>query len=123
MDLAGRTWSLRRPLFARKLAGHLAFKELDCIAPCDNRGFLADFYRVLCARLDIDPIIETELPDAVSVHQTRSDDQMFVFVMDLSPEPVEVRLDQHACTDLLAGATVAGVLRLEPYGIRVLSKE
>jgi beta-galactosidase GanA len=43
--------------------------------------------------------------------------------MNFSPEPAEVRLDQHTYTDLIAGGGVSGTLSLEPYGVRVLVRE
>jgi beta-galactosidase len=87
-----------------------------------DRRLLDDFYRALCTRLDIRPVIDADLPEGVSVHQRSSDGQDFVFVMNFSPEPAEVRLDQHTYTDLIAGGGISEMLALEPYGVRVLIK-
>jgi beta-galactosidase len=97
--------------------------EVYYMAARSDRRLLDDFYRALCTRLDIRPVVDTELPEGVSVHQRCSDGQDFVFVMNFSPEPAEVRLDQHTYTDLIAGGGVSGTLSLEPYGVRVLVRE
>lgn len=88
-----------------------------------DRHFLTGFYRALCASLNIRPLIDGELPEAVSVCQRSSGDQDFVFVMNFSPYSVEVQLDRQTYADLLSGEAVSGKLPLEPYGVRVLVKE
>ena len=88
-----------------------------------DRHLLDDFYRALCARLDIRPVVDTDLPEGISVQQRRGDGQDFVFVMNFSPEPAEVRLDQRTYTDLIAGEDISSTLALEPYGVRVLVRE
>jgi beta-galactosidase len=97
--------------------------EVYYMAARSDRRLLGDFYRALCARLDIRPVVDTELPEGVSVQQRSSDGQDFVFVMNFSPDPAEVRLDQHTYTDLIAGGRISATLALEPYGVRVLVRE
>jgi beta-galactosidase len=97
--------------------------EVYYMAARSDRRLLGDFYRALCTRLDIRPVVDTELPEGVSVQPRSSDGQDFVFVMNFSPEPAEVRLDQHTYTDLIAGGRISATLALEPYGVRVLVRE
>jgi beta-galactosidase len=89
----------------------------------NERRFFEEFYRCLTARLDIQPVIRTELPESVSV-QCRSDGERdFIFVMNFAPEAVKVKLDNGAYTDLILGRAASTKLELGPYGVRVLARK
>lgn len=94
--------------------------EVFYMAARHERGFLTDFYRSLCARLHIRPIMDTDLPEAVSVQKRSNGNQDFVFVMNFSPAPVEIQLDLQAYIDLISEERVSTKLLLEPYGVQVL---
>ncbi len=91
------------------------------IASHNEARFMADFYHRLQAQLKIQPALKTELPQGVSV-QTRTDgERNFVFVMNFSAQPVEIKLSAQAYTDLVAGSSVNTSLKLGPYGVRILA--
>lgn len=89
------------------------------IASRNEQRFTDDFYRCLCQDLDIRRVLETTLPEAVSVHARCDGDYDFVFVMNFAAEPVEMELDHRTYTDLVSGEVVT-CAHLGPYGVRVL---
>ncbi|MBN1451162.1 MAG: beta-galactosidase [Anaerolineales bacterium] len=109
-----------RPALTVNTAG---LGEVYYMAARHDRRFLVDFYRALGARLNMRPILETDLPEAISVHKRSGDGQDFVFVMNFSPDPVEVQLDRQTYTDIMLGERAPDRLALEPYGVRVLVRE
>lgn len=92
------------------------------VASQNEPRFLEDFYRRLADRLSIKPILGITLPESVSVHYRSDGEHNTIFVMNFAPEAAEIDLDSQEYTDLLAGGSVAGTLKLEPYGVRVLAR-
>ncbi len=97
------------------------------IAARTGADFLADFYDALAAQYHIRPVIDTALPQGVSVHvrsdRASSGARDYVFVMNFNAEPVTVKLDRDTYTDLLTDEAITDfTLALEGYGLRVLSR-
>lgn len=91
------------------------------IAARTEQGFLDDFYRALVGDLKIRPIIDTHLPEGISVSRRSDGKRNFVFVMNFTDTALPVELDQQAYADMLTGETVNRQLELPPYGVRILT--
>jgi len=102
--------------FGKGQAYFIAFRNLD--------DFEADFYAGLVRDLGLVRVLDAELPDGVTA-QLRSDGERdFVFLMNVSPEPREVRLqDPAGLRDFLSGNGLGdGTILLPPLGFRILER-
>jgi len=84
--------------------------------------FYGDFYARLIREAGVSPVMDTELPQGVTV-QLRSDGSTdYVFVLNFTGEDKQVDLDEREYRDLLGGDPVAGSIKLEGYGARLLAR-
>ena len=84
--------------------------------------FLDDFYGRLIEHLDLPRALPVDLPVGVTV-QRRSDGRRdFLFLMNFTPQPQSLTIPPAEYTDLLAGGSVSGEVKLGPYGVIVLQR-
>jgi beta-galactosidase len=83
---------------------------------------VSDFYGHLLATLDIVPALNTALPAGVTAQIRTDGTRDFIFVLNFTPRPQTVMLDDRAYTDKLTGAAAVGALGLGPYGLAVLER-
>jgi beta-galactosidase len=95
--------------------------EAYYIASRNGRTFLDDFYGALCAKLGVRRSLDVDLPAGVSAQVRTDGGREYVFLMNYNAHPVSVDLGDAACTDLLTGASVAGQIELDVYGVMVLA--
>jgi beta-galactosidase len=85
-----------------------------------TRGeMLSDVYGQLIAELQIERVMDTVLPDGVTAQLRTDGESRFVFLLNFNAHPVPIDLDCEY-QDVLSGASLAGSLKLESYGVRVL---
>lgn len=92
------------------------------IASRNEQRFLDDFYGALVRALPIAPVIDTALPEGVSVRCRTDGTTDFIFVMNFTPRAVEVALDQRTYTDMLTNLTVTRAIQLTPFGVHILRR-
>jgi len=90
------------------------------IASRNDPRFHSDFYRGLVQRHEIQPCLQANIPQGVSVTQRHNQRVTYTFVMNFNAEPVTVNLHDERLQDLVSGEIVEGVLPLEQYEVRVL---
>ena len=88
----------------------------------NSQDFLDDFLGALIRELGL-RAIDTELPAQVTVNvrENRETGQPYYFVQNFGDSPAQVKLPQ-GFADLESGAPCPGVLELEPYSLRILTK-
>jgi beta-galactosidase len=95
--------------------------EAYYVASRNDAAFLDDFYGTLVDRIGIEPVLEADLPEGVTA-QTRTDgEKRYVFLMNFNPDERPVDLGEEEFEEMLSGQGVAGQVRLEGYGVKVLS--
>ncbi len=107
-----------RPVLTHNLFGE---GQSYYIAARTQDDFLDDFYRALADDLSIQPILNTALPQGISVSQRSDGTNRFVFVMNFNDTRTDVTLDQQSYYDAVTEEPVSGQLELPPYGIRILT--
>jgi hypothetical protein len=91
------------------------------IAARTTGSFLSDLYGKLIADLGLQRALNVPLPAGVTA-QLRTDGQTrYVFLMNFNRHEVRVPLDG-AYRDMLANTTVSNEVKLERFGLRVLSR-
>jgi beta-galactosidase len=90
------------------------------LAARTEERFLSDFHGALVARLGLRRVLETELPDGVSVVERRDEKKRFVFVMNFSEEAKRVDLGGARFQSLLRATPTGSTLELGTYGVDVL---
>src|SRR5262249_15172642 len=101
---------------------HFGQGQAYYIAARTEQRFLDEFYGTLVGHLGIHPVIDTVLPDGVSVTQRSDGSTCFVFVMNFTDQAVKVKLDVRQYSDLLTGDVVSGdSIELPAYGICILT--
>ena len=83
---------------------------------------LLDFYSHLAARLSLQKVLDTDLPEGVNVQMRTDGERDFVFIMNFAPEHRAVTLDDAAYTDTLTGEAVSGAIALDGCGLRILER-
>lgn len=89
------------------------------IAFRDTGAFTKDFHTGLIAELQLEKAVQ-ELPYGVTAHTREGDGQTYLFVENYNRAQANVHID-YDYTDLETGTNgKAGVLKLEPYGVKIL---
>lgn len=93
--------------------------EAYYIASRNEDNFLADFYQQIIDKLEIDPALDTALPQGVTA-QLRSDgDKNYIFLMNFTNEKKDIKIDKQYHS-LISGQEITDYIELEPYGIEVI---
>lgn len=99
--------------------------EAYYIASWNDERFQTDFFGGLARHMNLRRVLEEgDLPEGVTA-QRRSDGRRdFVFLMNFNPSEQQVCLGvKDVFTDMLDGmAPVAGIVKLPPFGLRVLAR-
>lgn len=93
------------------------------IASRNEEGFNFKFYEKLIKDLGIKRVLETELPEGVTVQERTDGENKYIFLMNFSEEKKVVNLKQSTFKNMINEETVAGKVELEPYGLRILKNK
>jgi beta-galactosidase len=85
-----------------------------------GEDFLDDFYGELAYRLGLPRAVDAELPRGVTVRERRSGDNTYLFFQNFTTDTHRIELNEQY-RDLVTGAAVRNELRLDAYGVRVLT--
>lgn len=93
------------------------------IASSNEQRFYDDFYQELANELTLSRVLNTEIPEGVSV-QKRTDGQTdYVFIMNFTEQPQTLELPQEETyTNMLTDQSEKRTLTVEPYQYRILKK-
>lgn len=81
--------------------------------------FTSDFYAMLIERYDLKRVMNTELPEGVTVQLREDEDHCFLFLQNYSGTMKQVTLPM-AYEDVLQDTIAEGVIEMMPYSYRVL---
>jgi len=81
-------------------------------------AMLEDFYHALAAAKGIQPVVRP--PEGVEVLVRDGPGRRLLFILNHANKPRQISLGKTRGTDLLADKSVKGIVRLEPYGVRVI---
>jgi beta-galactosidase len=82
--------------------------------------FLEDFYGALVRMLALRRALSASFPEGVSAQLRRAGERQFIFLFNFDEQEHLVELGPGRYLEKLSGRSVAGSLRLEGYGVRVL---
>jgi beta-galactosidase len=116
----GRDFYAGRPALTVNLVGE---GRAYYIASRNDERFLYDLYNALSAQLGLLRSLDADLPRGVSAQLRTNGAQDFVFLMNFDAAPARIDLGAERYMERLSGAEVTGELALEPYGVRVLSRQ
>jgi beta-galactosidase len=92
------------------------------VASRNEARFQTDFLKAVARKAGIRPAMKTALPTGVTA-QFRSDgNHDFVFLQNYSDVSKSFSLAPEKFDDLLTGKKVAPLLKLAPFGVRVLKR-
>ncbi|APB37033.1 MULTISPECIES: beta-galactosidase [Heyndrickxia] len=82
---------------------------------------LDDFYRFLIRKQQLQKVLETDLPEGVSMTKRMGDDYAYIFIMNFNEVKTEVNLPHgfHGI-ELLSESTVKDMVSLSPYGVSII---
>ncbi|SIS74799.1 beta-galactosidase [Alicyclobacillus vulcanalis] len=87
-----------------------------------DQGFMNEFFSRVADQVQLRRALDAELPDGVSAMVRSGDGVEYVFLMNFTPAPREVKLDGKTYTPLFGEAPNAGMVRLSGYGVSVLER-
>lgn len=93
------------------------------IASSNEQRFYDDFYQELAKECTLNRVLNTEIPEGVSV-QKRTDGQTdYVFVMNFTDQAQTLQLPQEEnYTNMLTDESVHNTLKMDPYQYMILKK-
>ena len=100
--------------FGKGKCYYIAFRSGD--------DFLSDFYGRLIEDLDIQRVLDIDLPEGVTVQKRSDGDNDFIFVMNFAGDQRTVDLGDEELTDMIDGGQVQGEITLPAYGLRILKR-
>ena len=100
--------------FGKGKCYYIAFRSGD--------DFLSDFYGRLIEDLDIQRVLDIDLPEGVTVQKRSDGDNDFIFVMNFAGDQRTVDLGDEELTDMIDGGQVKGEITLPAYGLRILKR-
>ena len=86
------------------------------IASRNDDRFFSDFYGRLTADLDIARILDTDLPEGVTVQQRTDGERRFIFILNFTRDEQKLDLGRTTLRDMLTNDTLTGPITLEGYG-------
>lgn len=84
--------------------------------------FYKAFYASLADRLELKRVLESELPEGVSVQQRSSAGNDYLFVMNFSGREQLIHLDDRDYTDMESGQLAEDSFQLPVHGCRILKR-
>ena len=100
--------------FGKGKCYYIAFRSGD--------DFLSDFYGRLIEDLDIQRVLDIDLPEGVTAQKRSDGDNDFIFVMNFAGDQRTVDLGDEELTDMIDGGQVQGEITLPAYGLRILKR-
>ncbi|WP_105619851.1 beta-galactosidase [Vallitalea okinawensis] len=92
------------------------------IAFRNNNEFQEDFYKSLINQLGIKPILDTQLPEGVTVQKRTDGTKDYIFIMNFTFEEKKIDLGDITYIDMLNEKSITGPIALEAYGLKILKK-
>ncbi|MEC0205597.1 beta-galactosidase [Paenibacillus lautus] len=92
------------------------------IASRNKEPFHSDFYKKLVEQTGVRRALPVELPSGVSSSIRTDGESDYIFVMNFSGEAKRITLDGTRYNDLISGEAVNTDLELEPYCVKVITR-
>ncbi|MDQ0206908.1 beta-galactosidase [Alkalicoccobacillus murimartini] len=93
------------------------------IASSNEQSFYDDFYQGQVEELGLTRVLQTTIPEGVSVQMRTDGETDYVFVMNFSEETKQLDLsDGSSYTNVLTDETQTGAVTLDPYKYLILSR-
>lgn len=92
------------------------------IAAKVNGEFYLDFYKKLSKDLNINKVLNTDLPLGVTVQERSNGKNKFIFIMNFNEKENTVDLGEEKYINMLTGEKVKGVINLGKYDVKILKK-
>ena len=90
------------------------------LASRNNQEFLVDFYGSLIERLDLQPALQVDLPEGISIQKRTDGKENYLFVMNFSQQEKEVKLPaDKKLFDMIAQKEISQQIKLDGYGFKV----
>lgn len=85
---------------------------------------LDDFYRILIEKLQLQKVLNVELPDGVSVSKRTGKNHEYIFIMNFNEAEVKMGLPAgFDGVEMLSGNRMKNEFVLKPYGVSVIKIE
>lgn len=92
------------------------------IAGRSDATSLHDFYSKLSPQIELERVLDTDVPQGVSVTKRTDGQHDYLFLMNFTPDPQTVPLDSRAYTNALSGDAVSVAVTLAGYGVAVVKR-
>jgi beta-galactosidase len=92
------------------------------IAFRNNQDFEEEFYGHLIQELQLKPVLETKLPEGVSVQTRYDENNTFIFLMNFTEKTQSVDIGSVDMENILEGISEHGKVSIEGYGIKIYKK-
>jgi beta-galactosidase len=88
------------------------------IASRNDQPFTDALLSTLIAQAGLRRVLDTDLPEGLSVQSRTDGVDEYIFLMNFKPEPQQVALNA-PCRDMLSGEPLSATVELPPYGVIV----
>jgi len=89
-----------------------------------NQGpFHKDFYNQMISDLEIDKVIDTDLPIGVTAQARTDGKHDYVFIMNFTTDTQNLNIPNKAFIDIENNAPLSGDIELSPYEVRLLKRK
>lgn len=95
--------------------------EAYYIASRNKDKFLSEFYQQLIKRIELDRVLESDLPGGVTVQKRTDGSSEFIFIQNFTQEQKEIDLPGKY-KNMVTGEKVEGKLNLSDYEIKILKR-
>lgn len=92
------------------------------IASRNELDFHRAFYKKLIDETGVKRVIDTDIPDGVSVHKREDEQNEYIFLMNFADQARVIQLDDQNYENMLDNVAVKDTLTLSSYGIAILKK-
>jgi beta-galactosidase len=93
------------------------------IASRNDEAFLRDFYQALSNDIQIKPVLDTELPEGITVQKRTDGEREFIFIMNFSKNEQSIDLGTGTFRDMINSGTLSGTVLLASYGVVIAEHE
>ena len=101
---------------------HVGKGKVYYVAARLDDAFLGAFFTRVVQDAGVARAIERDLPDGVSAMVRSGDGVEYVVLMNFTPEPREIALDEASYAPLFGDPPAQGAVRLPGYGVSVLER-
>ena len=90
------------------------------IASRNEDDFLTDFYKMIVKDMEIETVLDKELPSGVTATKRTDGENNYIFIMNYTSEDKEIHVNEKY-KSLISDRVLEDKVKLEPFGIDIIT--